>query len=221
MMKATGHKRCHTLTLLRHLREWGYVIPVGVGKGPRNFSSLRIPLNIFGNITPEPMTPEQIAEQRAKYARKKKRVDQADDADEEGQAQPDQAPASSPASKPESKPGVDQARPFPAVAAALSTAIMPMPEPIPITPPPVESPPLTPEQQEQQDIQDEIAAWEEKITYYRFQRDSQPELSAGWKRWNRHLERAVDAQNQWRQLALPAQAVAVLSIVEAPKGEYA
>lgn len=212
MMRAINLKKWQTQKLLRNLKEKGYLRQINHGGGMRNYVSYQIPLNMFGNITPEPMTPEQIAELRAKYARKKK-TDQADDADAaESQAQPDQAPASSPTTTTTTAPG--QARPFPAVAAALSTAIVPAPAPIPITPPP-----MTPEQQEQQDIQAEIAAWEEKINYYRLQRDFQPELSAKWKRWNRHLERAVDAQSQWKQLAI--QTVTVLTVVETPKGEYA
>ena len=207
MMQAINLKKWQTQKLLRNLREKGYLRQIQHGGGKSNHVSYQIPLNAAGIITPEPMAPEQIAEQRAKYARKSKRVDQAADADEENQA-PEQPPASSPESK-----AVDQARPFPAVAEALSTAIVPAPAPIPITPPPV---PLTPEEEAERNRQEQIAGWQERAEYYQEQRERHMPNSRTWKWCDGKLAEALEALDEWRN-----QPVIFAPAPETAKGEYA
>lgn len=226
MMQAICLKKWQTQKLLRSLREKGYLLQVTHGGGARHYVSYRIPVDITGSIVPCPMSPEQIAEQRAKYTRKKKKPDQAQPAGGDDAfldladdlADDDQAPgAPAPAPAPAVREQQGQQQRFPAVAAAISTALVPVPAPIPITPPPV----LTPEEQEQRELQEQIEAWTKEINYYQLNRDAQKPGSRSYMRWDRLLQGAQEALNEWKQAA--AQICTTLSIVEpiTPSGEYA
>lgn len=94
-MRAINHKKCHTLTLLRKLKEKGYVLEVSHGGGSRNFSSLRIPLDKLGRIAPQPIAADLLAEQKEQRRRKKPAAAPVPIID---QAQP--APASEPEAAP-------------------------------------------------------------------------------------------------------------------------
>ena len=204
MMQAINLKKWQTQKLLRNLREKGYLRQIQHGGGKSHYVSYQIPLNAAGIITPEPMAPDQIAELRAKYARKKK-TDQAED---DQAREDDQAPASSPAEKP-----ADQARPFPAVAAALSTAIVPAPAPIPITPPPVA---LSPEEEAERDRQEQIAGWQERADYYLALRDEKRPNSRTWNFCDKQYHEALEALEEWKH-----EPVVFAPAPETPKGEYA
>lgn len=71
MMIAIGYKKCHTLNLLRKLKEKGYIVQVNHAGGPRHTASLCIPLNAARIITPRPIPEEDLLEEKEQRKRKK------------------------------------------------------------------------------------------------------------------------------------------------------
>lgn len=130
MMKATSHQRWQTNNLLRKLKEKGYVQEVVHGGGARHFTSYRIPLDAAGTISPVPLAPDLLAEQKEQRAsrRRKSKKTAAELVD---QAQPAEVPASSPEPEPVAAP------PVLAPAAAALIVLPSTLVPVPMTPAPV------------------------------------------------------------------------------------
>lgn len=186
MMQVLQLSRRQTLDILKSLKEKGYIVQNFHAGGAYHKAGFYIPLDAAGTISPRPISADELTARRdaflAKYSRKRKLRDQVNDQADDG-----------PPTEPQ----------FPAISAALSTAVVPSTPPITLYQrqvfDPFESREHWPDQEKQRvDV-------ERNIVYLREKRDSYPGQSRARMMWQNMLN---DAEQELKELQATGTIVA-------------